>query len=130
MSDVKWIGDLGGEMPMPAAARRVLDVRLRSVSERLPLALFHAEEDREHVHQLRVSTRRAGAAVRIFTECLPNKNRRTMARALKRIRRAAGAARDWDVFQQMIAERLARATAAQKPAFDLLLGFGQGQRAA
>jgi CHAD domain-containing protein len=129
-SDVKWISDLVGDMSMPAAARRVLDVRLRSVGERLPLALHHAEEDREHVHQLRVSTRRAGAAVRIFSECLPHKEGRAIAKALKRIRRAAGAARDWDVFQIMVAERLARATAAQKPAFDLLLGMSHGQRAA
>ena len=70
-------------MPMPAAARRVIDVRLRSVGERLPLALFHAEEDQEHVHQLRVSTRRAGAAVRIFSGYLPHKEERAIAKALK-----------------------------------------------
>jgi CHAD domain-containing protein len=129
MSDAKWIGDLTATMPMPAAARQVLEVRLRNVADRLPLALFHAEEDSEHVHQLRVSTRRAGAAARIFADCLPHKEERAIAKALKRVRRAAGAARDWDVFLLMVAERLARATAAQKPAFDLLLGFGQGQRA-
>ena len=129
MADIKWIDDLAGDMPFAAAARRVLELRLSAVGDRLPLALFHADEDREYVHQLRVSTRRAGAAVRMFADCLPNRNRKTIARALKRVRRAAGAARDWDVFQEMIAQRLARATAAQKPAFDLLLGFGQGQRA-
>ncbi len=129
MADIKWIDELTGDMPFAAAARRVLEIRLTAVGERLPLALFHADEDRERVHQLRVSTRRAGAAVRIFAECLPKRNRRAIARALKKMRRAAGAARDWDVFQEMTAQRLARATAAQKPAFDLLLGFGQGQRA-
>lgn len=130
MADAKWIGDLAADMELTAAARHVFDLRLHAVVERLPLAIFHADEDRENVHQLRVSTRRAGAAVRIFAECLPNKPYRRINKALKRIRRAAGASRDWDVFQDMIASRLAKASAAQKPAFDFLLGLGQGQRTA
>ena len=130
MADVKWMGDLSAAMPFSAAAKHVLALRLGSVAERLPLALHHADEDCEHVHQLRVSTRRAGAAVRIFAECLEAKAERKVKRALKRIRRAAGAARDWDVFQEMIVGRMPKATASQKPAFDLLLGLGQGQRTA
>jgi len=130
MADVKWMGDLSAAMPFSAAAKHVLSLRLRAVAERLPLALHHADENREYVHQLRVSTRRAGAAVRIFAECLATKSQRKVKRSLKRIRRAAGASRDWDVFQEMIAGRMAKATAPQKPAFDFLLGLGQGQRAA
>lgn len=129
MAEGKWIEGLTGDMPFAAAAKHVLAVRLDAVHERLALAVFHSSDDLEHVHQLRVGTRRAGAAVRIFGECLSNKERKTLSKMLKSIRRAAGAARDWDVFQEAVSQRSIRATAPQKPGFDFLLGYGQGQRA-
>jgi CHAD domain-containing protein len=128
MADDKWISGLSGNMPVAAAAWRVLTVRLGVVLDRLPPAVEHADEDVEHVHQLRVGTRRAGAAVRIFADCLPVKLHKRMRRTLRAIRRAAGAARDWDVFLEALAERSARAKAPERPGIDFLLGFGHGQR--
>jgi CHAD domain-containing protein len=128
MAESKWIGDLSGDAPMEAAARRVLELRLGLVAERLPAAVYHSNEDIEHVHQLRVSTRRAGAAVRIFEECLPSKAYDAIRKTLRKIRRAAGEARDWDVFLEALSERAAAATDAQKAGLDFLLGFAQGQR--
>src|SRR5260221_5916979 len=103
MADDKWISGLRGDMPVPEAARLVLAVRLGVVLDRLPAAVARADEDVEHVHQLRVGTRRAGAAVRIFGDSLPAKLFRKVNRALRAIRRAAGAARDWDGFLDMVA---------------------------
>ena len=45
MADAKWITELFEEMPSGAAARRVLDVRLQAVIERLPAALESAADD-------------------------------------------------------------------------------------
>src|SRR3954470_19745556 len=104
MADDKWISDLHGGMPVHAAARRVLEVRLGVVRDRLPWAVHHADEDDEHVHQLRVGTRRAGAALRIFADSLPGKLHKRTRKALRQVRRAAGAARDWDVFLAMLKE--------------------------
>ena len=98
MADGKWITGLTPEMPTDEAARVVLSVRLAAVRHHLPLAVERAAEDVEHVHQLRVATRRAGAAVRIFRDLLPKKSQREAKRVLRAVRRAAGAARDWDVF--------------------------------
>src|SRR5580704_16113317 len=98
MADGKWITDLTASTPLVDAARRVLSVRLEVVHDYLPLALHHWKEDPEHVHQLRVGTRRAGAALAIFATCLPGKMHRRLRKHLRQIRRAAGAARDWDVF--------------------------------
>ena len=128
MAESKWIGDLSGDVPMESAARRVLELRLGAVSERLPAAVFHAADDIEHVHQLRVSTRRAGAAVRIFADCLPSKAYSAIRKTLRKIRRAAGAARDWDVFLEAMSERANAADVKQQSGLDFLLGFGQGQR--
>ena len=129
MAEGKWIDDLSGELPLATAAQHILRIRLGAVGDRLPAAVFHAEEDVEHVHQLRVSTRRAAAAVRIFRDLLTDRAQKGAKKTLRKIRRAAGAARDWDVFLEMVAGRLARPDKLQAAGLDFLLGYGQGQRA-
>src|SRR4051812_10904613 len=98
MAEGKWISDVTGAASPGAAAARVLPVRLGVVRDSLPRALSPSAEDPEHVHQLRVAPRRAGAALDIFELCLPAKVYKSAKKRIRRIRRAAGAARDWDVF--------------------------------
>src|SRR4051794_33720985 len=98
MAEGKWISDLKPQSPLAEAARHVLFVRLQVVKDHLPRATLEADRDIEYVHQLRVGTRRADAALRIFKACLPKKVHRKARRRLRKLRRAAGAARDWDVF--------------------------------
>ena len=129
MADGKWIDDLTGDVAWTSAARHVLKVRLEAVAERMPDAILRADDDIEHVHQLRVSTRRAGATVRIFGSLMPAKTHRAVKKRLKRIRRAAGAARDWDVFQEMLVQRREASGKVSSAGFDFLLGYAQGNRA-
>lgn len=128
MATSKWIVGLERDMPMAKAARVVLDTHLGAVAKRLPQALHEADEDSEHVHQLRVSTRRGGAALRIFADCLSEKTYKAARKYLRQIRRSAGAARDWDVFLQTLTARLGRAAVAQRSGLDFLLGFAHGLR--
>ena len=100
----KWIEGIGPDSTVDEAARRSLEVRLPAVNHWLPLAAYMAVQDVENVHRLRVSTRRAMAAVRLYRDWLPRRRVRWMEKRLKKIRRAAGEARDLDV----LAERLAR----------------------
>jgi CHAD domain-containing protein len=130
MAESKWLHGLRANMPIVAAARHVLLARLTPVRDLLPQAVFHAEEDVEHVHQFRVSTRRAGAALRIFANCLPTKIYDNVCKKLRKVRRAAGAARDWDVFLEALTQRQRRAPAAQQPGLDLLMGIAHGHRMA
>jgi CHAD domain-containing protein len=60
------------------------------------LAARHDADDVEYVHQLRVGCRRASAAIRAFEPLAPRGARR-LKRWLKKVRRAAGPARDADV---------------------------------
>lgn len=53
--------------------------------------------DIQRVHQLRVATRRAIAAIDAFRDLLPTKRADWFTKQLRRIRRAAGEARDLDV---------------------------------
>lgn len=130
MADGKWIGGLSRDMPAVAAAQRVLEVRLSAVHERLAPAVEHADEDVEHVHQLRVSTRRAAAALRIFDTLLPKSACRKVRKRLRSIRQAAGAARDWDVFLEEILARLTQAPRTHRRGLEALLGIGLGERMA
>ena len=128
MADDKWIADLHSDMPVSEAAKKVLALRLGMVRDRLPSAVLQADEDIEHVHQLRVATRRAAAALRIFAECLPARLCKKTRSALRGLRRSAGEARDWDVFLEMLQARLQRAPVKQRRGLDFLLGFAHGQR--
>ena len=128
MADEKWIAGLRGDMSVHMAAKKALALRLGAVRDRLPAAAFHAEDDSEHVHQLRVATRRTAAALRIFADCLPARLYKKIRKALRTVRRSAAEARDWDVFLEMLQTRLGRATSKQRRGLDFLLGFAHGQR--
>jgi CHAD domain-containing protein len=128
MANGKWIKGLKAKTPLAEAARRVLEVRLEVVRARLPRAVSAADKDPEHVHQLRVGTRRAGAALRIFKPCLRGRCYRRARKALKKLREAAGAARDWDVFHDMLTRQLESTKPGEKPGVDFLLGYARGQR--
>ena len=67
------------------------------------MAAHLAAHDVEHVHRLRVATRRASAALKLYRDCVGDKPARWMKKWLRKIRRAAGDARDLDV----LADRLA-----------------------
>jgi CHAD domain-containing protein len=130
MADGKWIPELTADTPLSKAARHALHVRLDVVQRHLPLAVEQADRDPEHVHQLRVATRRAAAALRIFASCLTSKAFNKTRKRLRRIRRAAGEARDWDVFRFDVLARQESAPAAQRPGLHYLLGHASGRRAA
>jgi CHAD domain-containing protein len=92
----KWIDSSAPGEPVDEVARRALSARLDSVWYLLSRAAVDDPQP-EHVHQLRVATRRATAALRIFDALLPPRRARKMQKQLKRIRRAAGDARNLDV---------------------------------
>src|SRR5690606_30232377 len=78
-------------------AHDALAARLQAVLTWLPKAAQFPEADIEYVHQLRVSTRKAAAALKLFRDLLPKKRTRRLKAMLKAIRKAAGDARDLDV---------------------------------
>jgi CHAD domain-containing protein len=109
----KWIEGINAEGSVADAARRSLEARLSAVAHALPLAAYLAEHDVEHVHRLRVSTRRAMAALELYRDFLPKKPARWLRKRLKKVRRAAGDARDLDILgirlQQTYMDRAAPA---------------------
>ncbi|MBA4019829.1 MAG: hypothetical protein C0483_21905 [Pirellula sp.] len=100
----KWIDGLRPEMPVSRAARKTLRRRLRPVGRWLADAAGRAESSPEFVHQLRVSTRRAMAALEGYAELVPARKYEKMTKLLGRIRKCAGTARDCDVFFERLTE--------------------------
>ena len=93
--DGKWIGGIAAGQPVGEVAGQVLRARLEAVRHFLPLAAEKSGEDDEYVHQLRIAVRRADEAVRIFSGLIDDTD--TLRERLRRIRRAADEARNWDV---------------------------------
>jgi CHAD domain-containing protein len=104
-SSNRWIVSDAGSTPVATVAERTLRKRLLLVWRILPRACEPAG-DPEQVHQLRVATRRALAALKAFDELLPDKRRAWFEKQLRRLRRAAGEARDLDVLTSRLAHDL------------------------
>ena len=98
----KWSQAVTPDQPVASVARRALADRFAAVQEHLVLAADKPDEDPEHVHQLRVATRRALAAMDVFSDLLPVRRVRGIRAELKRLRRAAGDARDLDVLVERL----------------------------
>lgn len=96
----------------------VRDVAIRTLRNRLEavwselIAACRDSRDPERIHQLRVATRRTLAAFDAFHALVPVQSREWFEKWLRRIRRAAGNARDLDV----LAERLSRQGVHQRHA--------------
>jgi CHAD domain-containing protein len=101
----KWLTGVGPGDRVAAVARRAVCDRLAAVAHFLPRAARPSRRDPEDVHQLRVGARRAGAALALFADWLPRRRAARMAKWLRRIRRAANAARDADVLIARLAAR-------------------------
>lgn len=91
-----------GRLSVTHVAARTLRKRFATVWAELKAACGRVH-NAEHVHQLRVATRRTLAAMEAFADLLPPKKRTWFAKRLRRIRRAASDARDLDVLTDRLA---------------------------
>jgi CHAD domain-containing protein len=101
--NTKWI-DSQPEDSAEEVARRALEARLERLWHFLELSVCQPPSETENVHQLRVFTRRSAAAMEIFADWLPRRRGRWMHKQLKRVRKAAGEARDLVVLRMRWAD--------------------------
>ena len=100
----KWIDGVAPDQAVSEVATVALKGRLKTVRHFSQLVTEKPKEDIEFVHQLRVATRRASAALDLFSDLYPKSEKRWLRKELKRIRSAAGRARDLDVLGYRMAE--------------------------
>ena len=98
--------DVAPSMPLSDAAPILLRQRLKTVERLVDEMSQHDAGDARAVHQMRVATRRAAAAIRLCQPCLKERTRKRCRRALRKIRRAASIERQRHVQMQMIGSRI------------------------
>ncbi len=107
-SSTKWIESRADEAASQVA-RRALKRHLARMWAYLELAVCQPAGEEEHVHQLRVFSRRAAAVIDAFSCYLPQRRGRWLIKKLRKIRKAAGSARDLDVLLLRWSENARRA---------------------
>lgn len=122
---------VGPETPVLEAAARVLDARLRAVAKRLGEVrelgrpgqgdATGPKERMRAVHRLRVATRRAGSALRLFRAWIEEGEYRKTTKVLRRVRRAAAGARDADVRGAVLEDLRAAVRGSPAPTLDYLV---------
>src|SRR5438034_937550 len=100
----KWLVGVSADSRTDEAAREAIRTRLDAVRHFLDEAVAGRDEA-EGVHQLRIWTRRASAALRLFKPALPNGRRQWLKKHLRRVRRAAGDVRDCDVHLERLEQQ-------------------------
>ena|GEM_PF-4600870 len=116
----KWIDGLLPEMSSREALLQILNRRWESVRYYLPLAAQHADETIEHVHQLRVSTRRLGVILGLLSQITSGEELLKASRTTRRIRKQCGKARDLDVQLLFLETLLLHAGTDELTAIELL----------
>ena len=99
----KWLISVSADDCVTKVARRAIKQRTRAVAHFLKRAKGGGDNNVESVHQLRVWSRRATAALGMFGELLPRRKSRKLRRILRRLRRLGGEARDCDLLLQSLA---------------------------
>jgi len=111
------------------AAALVFAARMAAIRLTLPLAARDAEQDIEHVHRLRVATRRMAAALGVFEPIVGMKQHRKSMKMLKAIRKAAGDARACDVHILEFARRHHTSDAREQRSLEELIAYLTRRRA-
>lgn len=106
-----WLVTDGAGVPVGQVAMRVLRSRLRAVWAEAQAAAEGMAP--EHVHRLRVASRRTLAAFDVFRDVLPPKRAAWFRKRLRLLRRAAGDARDLDVLTGRLGKDAERPSAAR-----------------
>lgn len=103
--------------------RRFCEAAADAIMPRLAEMYAHEEgtragEDPEHLHDMRVASRRLRAAITVFAPCFPKRAYTPLSRAAARVTRALGAVRDDDVLLGTLAEYRADISEPEGPGID------------
>jgi CHAD domain-containing protein len=97
----KWLNDIEPDDPVHRVARQAIRLRLAAVVHYLKAAGKKSRRE-EAIHQLRIWTRRAAAALRLFEPLVPRSAGKKMKKSLRMLRAAAGEERDCDVLLERL----------------------------
>lgn len=104
-----------------------------AIASRLDEMFSHTErvrvgEDIEGVHDMRVGSRRLVAAMKVFAECFPDEEYRSLLREAREVTRRLGAVRDLDVMIDYYARRREKAKRGERIGIDYLIAVEDRER--
>jgi len=118
--------ELDCEASFAVAAQRVVEVRANEVFKQADGVLDLGEV--EHVHDMRVATRRLRAALEVFEECFPRKRYRKALKRVKALADALGERRDLDVEIALLEGVVADVADGDRQALKALIGDLRAQQ--
>ena len=119
MARARPIPDLAADDAYASAAAKIVAVRAREVADHAHDVLDVAEI--EHLHDMRVATRRLRAALEIFEPCFPSKELGAALAQVKAIADALGERRDRDVTIAALEAFAAAMPAPDRPGVETLI---------
>lgn len=129
MARARDVPGLDCDEPFARTAARVVEVRSTEVFEHADGVL--GVEEIEHVHDMRVATRRLRAALEVFEPCFPARRHRKALKRVKALADALGERRDRDVAIEFLEGFAAEAPEGDSPAIAALVeGLREEQRRA
>lgn len=111
--------ELDCEASFGSAARRVVKVRAKEVFKQADGVLDL--EEVEHVHDMRVATRRLRAALEVFEECFPRKRHGKALKKVKALADALGERRDLDVEIELLEGLRGESASEDREALEALI---------
>ncbi|HEY6549878.1 MAG TPA: CHAD domain-containing protein [Solirubrobacterales bacterium] len=111
--------ELDCEASFALAAKRVVKVRAKEVFKQADEVLDL--EQVEHVHDMRVATRRLRAALEIFEDCFPRKRHRKALKRVKALADALGERRDLDVEVELLESLAGEVVSEDREALEALI---------
>jgi CHAD domain-containing protein len=123
----EWtVTGLKPDLPFRAAARLIIKTKSDEMWSYAPGTI--AGEDIEELHSMRVSSRRLRAAVDVCAPSYPRKEYARYQRSVSRLTDDLGGVRDADVMLDFLKGERKRATEAELPGIDDLIGQVRQQR--
>ncbi|MFL5895405.1 MAG: CHAD domain-containing protein [Thermoleophilaceae bacterium] len=113
MAKARPVPGLGADMPLREAAAAIVEVRAKELFEFADAVLDTT--DIEHVHDMRVASRRLRAALEVFAACFPKRELRRCLTDVKRLADALGERRDPDVALAAVSKLARRMPQADRP---------------
>jgi CHAD domain-containing protein len=126
--ELKWVAGVSGSTPVVKVAHLSCADRFAMV-ESAWLAALEQPREPAHIHHLRVATRRATATIRVFEDLIPSRKATKLQKLLHQLRRAAGTARDEDIFAKRLRDWAKSRGEDDRPGLDWLAGTAVADRA-
>lgn len=111
--------ELDCEASFGSAAKRAVKVRAKEVFKQADGVLDLGEV--EHVHDMRVATRRLRAALEVFEDCFPRKRHRKALKKVEALADALGERRDLDVEIELLEGLVGESASGDRKALEALI---------